>query len=123
MQWISPSLFSEIYVLKFAHWKFLFAISAALGLYAMHRLSRIDEGREISERVMMQEFGLEALRTIDQLSSIAGLRLSMVLPFGWLARERGTARQGRAPAVTDRVASARSATRRQRSSADRGPPR
>jgi MFS family permease len=95
VQWVSPTRTSDITVLQFQHWEFLFAISAALGLYVMHRLSRISEGREFSERVVMQEFGLEALRSIDQLSSVAGLRLSTVLPFGWMAAERrGSVRRG-----------------------------
>jgi MFS family permease len=88
LQWVSPVRHSDITVLQFRHWAFLFAISAALGLYVMHRLSRINEGREFSERVVMQEFGLEALRGIDQLSSIAGMRLATILSFGWMAAER-----------------------------------
>jgi MFS family permease len=88
LQWLSPVRTSEVTVLLFRHWAFLFAISAALGLYVMHRLSRIAEGREYSERVVMQEFGLEALRGIDQLSSIAGMRLATILSFGWMAAER-----------------------------------
>ncbi len=88
VEWVSPTSTSDITVLQFQHWEFLFAISAAAGLYVLHRLSSIREGREISERAVMQEFGLEAVRTIDQLSSVAGLRLSTVLPFGWLAAER-----------------------------------
>jgi MFS family permease len=88
LQWVSPMRRSDITVLLFRHWAFLFAISAALGLYVLHRLSRIAEGREYSERVVMQEFGLEALRGIDQLSSIAGMRLATILSFGWMAAER-----------------------------------
>jgi MFS family permease len=101
VEWVSPVRTSDITVLQFQHWEFLFAISAATGLYVMHRLSRIREGREISERTVMQEFGLEAVRTIDQLSSVAGLRLSTVLPFGWMAAERrGTLRRN-APEGSD----------------------
>jgi len=88
VEWVSPTHTSDITVLQFQHWEFLFAISAACGLYVIHRLTGIREGGEISERAVIQEFGLEAVRTIDQLSSVAGLRLSTVLPFGWMAAER-----------------------------------
>jgi MFS family permease len=103
VEWVSPVGTSDITVLQFQHWEFLFAISAAAGLYVMHRLAGIREGREISERAVMQEFGLEAVRTIDQLSSVAGLRLSTVLPFGWMAAERrGAVRRKARTGVPDR---------------------
>ena len=104
VQWVSPLRRSDITVLMFHHWAFLFAISAALGLYVMHRLSRITEGREFSERVVMQEFGLEALRGIDQLSSIAGMRLATILSLGRMAAERRGSVRARAaeePGVQD----------------------
>lgn len=67
----------EFAVVTFAHWEFLFALSALLGLYVMHALSRIQEGKEYSERVVIQEFALEALRMVDTLSSIAGTFASL----------------------------------------------
>lgn len=72
VRWTSPGARGEVSVLAFAHWEFLFALSALLGLYVMHALSRIEEGREVSERVVVQEFALEALRGLNQLSSIGG---------------------------------------------------
>lgn len=77
-------------VLQFAHWEFLFAISAMLGLYVMHAVSRIRESAEVSERRVIQEIGLEALRTVNQLSTIGGV-LGGFFPFGRLFdRRRGT---------------------------------
>ncbi len=35
-------------------------------------LSRVREGVEVSERRVVQEFALEAMRTINQVSSIGG---------------------------------------------------
>jgi MFS family permease len=99
VQWVSPVRRSDITVLQFHHWAFLFALSAALGLYVMHRLSRIAEGREFSEREVMQEFGLEAMRGIDALSSIAGVRLATILSFGRMAAERRGSVRGRAKGV------------------------
>ena len=80
VRWVSPARTGEVSVFAFAHWEFLFAISALLGLYVMHALSRIREGDEISERRVIQEFGIEALRTVNHLSSIGGL-LGLVFPF------------------------------------------
>ena len=60
----------------------------AIELVERMRLSRIDEGREISERVVIQQFAAEAVRTLDQLSPIDGLRAVILFPFGWLSERR-----------------------------------
>jgi hypothetical protein len=39
-------------------------------------------GEEHSERVVLQQFVLEAFRSIDQLSPIDGLRTVILFPFG-----------------------------------------
>jgi len=95
VRWISPGRSGEFSVFQFAHWEFLFAISAGLGLYVMHRLSRLREGDEISERLVIQEFALEALRAVNHLSSVGGV-LGMLFPFGRLAERRRAARANRA---------------------------
>lgn len=91
VRWISPARHHEVAVLQFAHWEFLFALSAALGLYVMHALSRVREGDEISERLVIQELGLEALRTVNHLSSIGGM-LGGLFPFQRLTERRRYAR-------------------------------
>jgi MFS family permease len=91
VRWMSPLHISEFMVLGFRHWEFLFAISAALGLYVLHALSRVTEGEEISERAVMQELGLEAVRAVNALSSIAGL-LAIVSAFGRLLERRSRPR-------------------------------
>ena len=70
--WTSPGITQQITVLQFRHWEFLFAISFALGFYALHRLSCIQEGEEHSERTVIQHLVIEAFRSIDQLSPIEG---------------------------------------------------
>jgi MFS family permease len=96
VRWTSWGNSSEMALVSFAHWEFLFAIAAVLGLYVMHALSRIDEGREVSERQVVQEFALEAWRSINSLSSVGGA-LGSLFPFErlserrkwWRAREHG----------------------------------
>jgi MFS family permease len=86
-QWVSPGAVSQVTVLHFTHWQFLFAISFALGFYVLHRLSRIREGEEHSERTVVQQFVIEAVHSLDQLSPIEGLRTVILFPLG-LLRER-----------------------------------
>ena len=45
------------------------------------------EGEEISERVVMQQFALEPVRTVNQFSTIAGL-LGNLVSFGRLFERR-----------------------------------
>jgi len=101
VRWTSPAHAEDMVVLGFAHWEFLFALSALLGLYVMHALSRVSEGAEISERVVMQELALEALRTVNHLSSIGGM-IGGVLPFSrvsqWRRDMRRDVRRGRSAA-------------------------
>jgi len=47
----------------------------------------------MSERVVIQQFVVEAMRSLDQLSSIEGLRLSALFPFGRLLERRRQARK------------------------------
>lgn len=87
VRWVSPLAVNEVSVLRFAHIEFLFAASALMGLYVMHALSRINEGSDISERQVMQELGLEAMRSVQQLSSIGGA-LGSLFPFERLSERR-----------------------------------
>jgi len=88
LNWSSSGRSAELTVLQFRHWEFLFALSFALGFYVMHALSRIREGREHSERQVIQQFAAEAVRGLDQISPIEGLRAAILVPFGRLAERR-----------------------------------
>ncbi len=80
LRWSAGAEQGEMRVLQLAHWDFLFLLSAGVGLYVMHALSRIDEGHEVSERQVVQEFLLEAWRSVGGLSSVAGA-LGSLFPF------------------------------------------
>lgn len=86
VRWAAPSGVSDVSVLSFAHWEFLFALSALAGFWVLHALSRLREGTEISERQVVQELGLETLRTVNQISSLGG-----VLAFLFQPPENGDA--------------------------------
>lgn len=96
MRWISPSRTNEVALVSFAHWEFLFALSAVMGLYVMHALSRVREGHEISERVVVQELALEALRTVNHLSSLGGV-LGGVFSFARISQWRRDSRRVNMP--------------------------
>jgi MFS family permease len=88
VQWVSPVRKADFVVLQFAHWEFLFAISFALGLYVLHALSRISEGEEHSERVVMRNFALETGRAFGEVSSTVATALASLFPLGRLFDRR-----------------------------------
>jgi MFS family permease len=102
VRWAWPGAIGEAAVVGFTRYQFLFVISAALGLYVLHRLSRISEGEEISERVVIQQFALEAVRTVNQVSTVGGL-LGNLFTFGRLIERRLQARRSaiQDPAVAE----------------------
>jgi MFS family permease len=87
IRWMSPTDSREFVVFAFAHWEFLFVISTAIGFYVMHALSRVTESHEISQREVVQALAIEAVRTVNQLSSIGGL-LAGLGAFGRLLDRR-----------------------------------
>jgi len=88
VQWSAPGAARQIPVMKFQHWEFLFALSFLCGWYVLHALSRINEGREHSERQVIQEFVTEASRSIAQISPIDGLKDVLLFPLGRLRDRR-----------------------------------
>jgi MFS family permease len=80
LRWVYSAESREFTVVNFTHWEFLFAGSALIGLYVMHALSRVQEGEDISESAVMQEFAFEAVRSAVNLSSAAGF-MGSLFPF------------------------------------------
>jgi MFS family permease len=91
VRWAGVARSGEVALITFARWQFLFLIATLLGLYVLHALTRIDEGREISQRLVIQNFALEAVRTVNEISSVAG-PLGNLFAFGRLIERRLYAR-------------------------------
>lgn len=91
VQMSSLSSSRRFLALRFAHWEFLFAIAFCCGIYVMHALSRIEEGREVSEREVMRNFALETGRAFEQMTSTVASSLAALFPLGRLydRRRRG----------------------------------
>jgi hypothetical protein len=90
LRWTSPSGAAEFGVM-FTHWEFFFLISAALGLYTMHRLSTVHESGSVGGREVVAHIMSATRRNVGNVSSVAGLRSAMIFPGGELIklRERG----------------------------------
>ncbi|PCD02135.1 MFS transporter [Sphingomonas spermidinifaciens] len=85
LRWSGPNgVFSLPLILT--RWDFYFLIAGLIGLYAMHRLSLVEEHGEIDRRAMAYQVLAEARRSIRNISTVAGLRGATDLP-GTLLRD------------------------------------
>jgi MFS family permease len=75
-------------VLNFHDWTFFFAIAFFIGLYSLHRLSRIEEKPGTTDPLLVRDLLLEARRSIHSLSSAAGLVRIVRIPISSLFRAR-----------------------------------
>lgn len=82
LRWTSGPEAMEFVTLRLRHWDFFFMLACVLGLYALHRLSLVQEAGLGKDRLLMQEIVIEAFRTVTSLSSVAGMRLLNIFPFG-----------------------------------------
>ena len=85
-----------------SQWDFYFLIAGIIGLYAVHRLSLVEERGEIERREMVGQLLNETRRTIRNISSVAGLRAATDLPGALLRDARLRARLRRAQAAKQR---------------------
>jgi MFS family permease len=83
--WKGGSDAVTVQMLDFHAWTFLFGLSAVVGLYSLHRLSFVNETAGTTDPLLVRHLLLEARRSIQSLSSAAGL-LRIVRVPSWLMR-------------------------------------
>ncbi|WP_076072350.1 MFS transporter [Sphingomonas montana] len=81
--------------LMLTSWDFYFLIAGLIGLYAIHRLTLVQEQGEIEPREMMGRMLDDTWQGIRNISSVAGLRSATAIPVTLVrdARERLRARR------------------------------
>lgn len=84
-RWSGPNGVFSLPVVLTA-WDFYFLLAGIIGVYAIHRLSLVEERGEIERRAMVGQVLDETRRTIRNISSVAGLRAATDLP-GALVRD------------------------------------
>jgi hypothetical protein len=89
--WEGGSNAVTLQVLDFHSWTFLFGLASMIGLYSLHRLSFVRETAGTTDPLLMRHLLIEARRSVQSLSSAAGL-LRVVRVPSWLMRPRSGAR-------------------------------
>jgi MFS family permease len=92
VRYVQPGETLEFIGLRLRHWDFFFLIAAALGSYALHRLSFVTEQGAVEQRVLIDHMLLSARRTVRNLSSVAGLRVATSFTWGVLTPQRRSER-------------------------------
>ena len=79
--------------LEFSHWDFFFFLAAVVGLYAVHRLSLVQERGEVEEVEVVRELLTSARQGLRALSTVAGLRAATEFPVAMVLRAAGIDRR------------------------------
>ncbi len=98
LRWSSPSGALDLSI-ALSHWDFYFFLAGVIGLYALHRLSLVEEHGHIERREMINQVLGETRRTIRNVSSVAGLRAATDLPASLIRDARVRLRLRRAQAA------------------------
>lgn len=86
INWSSPGRELAFQALNFQHWDFFFGLAFLIGLYAIHRLSTVQEHGEVDDEAVRAEFMDAIRRPIRSLSTGAGLYQIISYPYSFIER-------------------------------------
>ncbi|UZK70280.1 MFS transporter [Sphingomonas sp. S1-29] len=102
VRWSSPQSSFSVPILL-TSWDFYFLLAGPIGMYAIHRLSLVQEQGEIEPREMMTEMLNNTRRSIRNISSVAGLRAATFVPVSLLRDGRTALRRRSAMKQADQM--------------------
>jgi MFS family permease len=82
--WTGGAQEINVQVMNFHDWTFFFAIASLVALSSLRGLSRVKEATGTSDRLLLRDVLLETRRSIQSLSSAAGLLRVVRMPFSFL---------------------------------------
>jgi MFS family permease len=80
-KWTSPGRELIFQTLHFQHWDFFFLFAFLIGLYCIHRLTRVKEIGEVEEKIVVRELITQVRRDMRNLSTVGGLRQMLNFPI------------------------------------------
>lgn len=80
ISWAEPTRTMSMYALNFRALDFLFLIAFFVGLYALHRLSRVQEEGHVTEGEVKKQLILEVTAPIKRILGVPGLRHLIEIP-------------------------------------------
>jgi MFS family permease len=111
---------AEAVTLPLGIWQIYFLFSAVMGLYALHRLSFVNEEGDVHPTEMLLHVLNTARRGVRNASPVAGMRAAVAFPAGAImeARRRLSFEQGASPVLN----LLETALKKRRSNDDQPPP-
>ena len=79
-KWTSPGRELTFQTLHFQHWDFFFLFAFLIGLYCIHRLTRVKEIGEVEEEIVVRELITQVRQDMRNLSTVGGLRQMVTFP-------------------------------------------
>jgi len=102
----SPTGDFALPTLNLQQWDFFFALAFIIGLYALHRLSMVNEAGEVEEKIVARELFSEVRTQVRTLSSVDGVKQMVSFPLSLirnLAVKIGSNNNGRTEPSKERV--------------------
>jgi len=84
LKWTSPERELTFQTFHFQHWDFFFLFAFLIGLYSIHRLTRVKEIGEVEEEIVVHELISQVRRDMRNLSTVGGLRQIVNFPVSVL---------------------------------------
>jgi MFS family permease len=81
LEWVSQNGSFSFKILSLQGWDFFFIIAFLLGIFSLHKLALIKEVGEVDKKIIFHEINLMLRKSINNISSLGGLRLRMHAPF------------------------------------------
>ncbi|MBL0923631.1 MAG: MFS transporter [Sphingomonadaceae bacterium] len=80
VNWTNPDATFALFALELNHWDFFFLLSGIVGLIALHRLSSVEEAGDIEQKQMVRQIFAQTRSSINNLSTVPGLRALTEIP-------------------------------------------
>jgi MFS family permease len=80
-KWTSPARELTFQTFHFQHWDFFFLFAFLIGLYCIHRLTRVKEIGDVEEGIVVRELITQVRRDMRNLSTVGGLRQMVSFPI------------------------------------------
>jgi MFS family permease len=80
-KWTSPARELTFQTFHFQHWDFFFLFAFLIGLYCIHRLTRVKEIGDVEEGIVVRELITQVRRDMRNLSTVGGLRHMVNFPI------------------------------------------
>lgn len=88
LQWENATEVFELPTIIIRGLDFIFLIGFGMGIYSIHRLLAVREQGEVAEKVLRQAFYEEMGRMVRQISTVAGMRQLLTIPFPYRSSKR-----------------------------------